>query len=261
LKKPNKREFLVALVVCTALIGAAVYTNTLRPSEYYGGGFTPSTPKERSSPADFTQQYGLSKPTTQTTPVEDERIRDIRQWIKGELKNGTFEEVVMSVEEETESLGGYIDSEDVTFTEDLWSGEIVSKIPQNNSLQFVFKVRSLISTNGKVVSITTNIKDITPPAGVTIEKPLATIRITLREVFEKPSQPVLAHIEFPFLAAIVPYLGTFFTWVITGVVIGLPAYFTILGIVLLIDRALLPIANKLFKRGLSKNKEALPSPA
>jgi len=240
-------------------MGAIGYTNTLRPSESYGGTTSPQ-PAWSLSKEDPQRQYGLSEPATQTSSAENDRIRDIKQWIKGELKNGTFEEVVMSIEDETESLGGYIDSEDVTFTEDLWSGEIVSKIPQNNSLRFVFKVRSLISTNGKVISITTNIRDITPPTNITIEKPPATIRITLREVFEKPSQPGPPTIELPFLAALVPYLGTFFTWVITGIVIGLPAYFTILGIVLLIDRALLPIANKIFKRGLNKDKEALPSP-
>jgi hypothetical protein len=244
-KKPNKREFLVALVFCAALISAAVYVNTLRPSEYYGGL---TVQPQGLSAEELKQQWGLSGPTTQTSPTESERVKDIRQWIRGELKNGTFEEVVMSIEDETESLGGYVDSEDVTFTEDLWSGEIVSKIPQNNSLRFVFKARSLISANGKVVSITTNIRDVTPPSDVTIEKPLATIRFTLIEVLEKPSQPGFPSIEFPFLASIVPYLGTFFAWVITGIVFGLPAYFTILGIVVFINRALLPLASKLFKK-------------
>jgi len=247
LKKPNKREFLAALILCTVLIGATVYINTLTLGEHYGGRPL-ARQQSDSSQADLTQQFGLTGPSSQTSTVESERIKDIRQWIRGELKNGTFEEVVMSIEEETESLGGYIDSEDVTFTDDLWSGEIVSKIPQNNSLQFVFKVRNFISTNGKVVSITTNIRDVTPPADTTIEKPLATIRVTLREVLEKPSQPGLPPIEFPFLAAVVPYLGTFFMWVITGVIIGLPTYFTVLGIVLLINRALIPLASKLFKK-------------
>jgi len=253
LKKPKRREFLAALILCVVLIGATFYINTPRLNEHYG------SPALSLSGTEPTQQYGFSGPPTQTQSIEEERIKDIRQWIKGELKNGTFEDVVMSIEEETENLEGYIESEDVTFIEDLWSGEIVSKIPQNNSLRFVFSVRTLISTNGKVISITTNIRDITPPSGTKIEKPLATIRVTLREVLEKPSQPGLPRIEFPFLAAIVPFLGTFFTWVITGIVIGLPAYFTILGIVLLIDRALVPIANRLFRRGLSKNKEALSS--
>lgn len=238
---------MASLILCTAFLGAVVYSNTLRTSEHYGG-LRASDTKGGSFTAELTQQYGLSGPTTQTSPVENERIRDIRQWIRGELKNGTFEEVVMSIEHETESLGGYVDSEDVTYTDDLWSGEMVSKIPQNNSLRFVFKVRNFISTNGKVVSITTNIRDITPPAGVTIEKPLAIIRITLREVSEKPSQPGVPSIEFPFIAVIVPYLSTFFTWVVTGIIIGLPAYFTILGIVLLVDRALIPLASRLFKK-------------
>jgi len=255
LKKPKKRELLVALIISVALLGTIAYPKTARFNENYAGA---SSIKLQSSES-VLERWGLSQSTTQTPSVENERIRDIRQWIRGELKNGTFEEVVTSIEDETESLGGYIDSEDVTFTEDLWSGEIVSKIPQNNSLRLVFKVRTLISTNGKVISITTNIRDITPPTGTTIEKPLATIRVTLREVSEKPSQP-LPRIEFTFIAAVVPYLSTFFTWVIMGLVIGLPVYFTILGIVLLINRALAPITNKIFKKSFHKNKETLPSP-
>jgi len=250
LKKLTKKESLAALILCITLIGATIYVNLPRPIEQYTEGL------ERK----LKPQYGLPNPLTQTSPiVEDERVRDIRQWIKGELKRGTFEDVATSIEEETESLGGYVDSEDLTFTQDLWSGEIVSKIPQNNSLEFVFKVRSLISSNGKVISITTNIKDVTPQAGTTIPKPLAIIRTTLKEVFDQPGQLGLPPLEFPFITVIAQYLGTFFTIVITGVVIGLPAYFTVLGIVLLIDRTLLPLAHKLFKRRFSKSKEALPS--
>jgi len=250
LKKPKKKEFSLALVICLVLFGAIILTTAFRSTEHYGG-LTTIEPRELSNPEALTQQYGLSGLTgltTQTSSAENERVKDIRQWIKGELKKGTFEEVVTNIEDETENFGGYIDSEDVTFLDDIWSGELVSKIPQNNSLQFVFKARNLISTNGKVTAITTNIKDITPSSGATTAKPLATIRITLKELAEKPSQPGLPPIEFPLTATIIPYLGTFFTWIITGIIIGLPAYFTILGIVLLINRALIPLANKILKK-------------
>lgn len=248
MNKPHKKEIAAALILCIALLlGTVAYTNNLKESEYLGGTNL-IEPQWSDSRRALEEQYGLPGPTTQTSTIDDGRIRDIRQWIKGELKNGTFEEVVTSIEEETENLNGYIDSEDITYTQDLWSGEIVSKIPQNNSLKFVFKARNLISTNGKVISITTNIKDITPQTGTTAEKPPATIRVTLKEIQEKTSPPGLPQVEFPLLAAIGPYLSTFFSWVITGVVIGLPAYFTILGIIMLIDRALIPLASKLFKK-------------
>jgi hypothetical protein len=70
----------------------------------------------------------------------------------------------------------------------------------------------------------------------------------LKEISDKPWQLTLPTIELPFLAGVLPVLSAFFTWVIIGLVIGIPAYFTMLGIVLLIDRALKPAANKLFKK-------------
>jgi len=184
----------------------------------------------------------------------DQRIKDIRQWIKAELTQGKFKEVVRSIEALTEEQGGYIYSEDLTYADEVWNGELVSRIPQDNATDFIFNVEELITRNGKVISIITSIRDITGTIGTSEQKPHATIRVTLAEISGK------IIIGLPIIEGIAPFLSTFFTWVAAGVIIGLPAYFTVLGIVLLIDRALVPIANKLFKKGLNKNKEALPSP-
>jgi hypothetical protein len=253
LKKPSRNEVKAALILCIFLLASVTIVNTI--SQRY---IVPNTDMVRPSMTvdpNFTEeqrqmlieQYGLGG-SPQTQIVADERIKDIRQWIKGELKKGTFEAVVLGIEDETETLGGYVESEDVTFTDDIWSGEIVAKIPQNNSLDFVFKVRSLISENGKVVSIATNIKDITPASGIAFYKPLAQIRATLNETSDKPWQPTLPTIELPFLPGVLSVLNAFFTWIIVAVIIGVPAYFTVLGIVLLIDRALKPFTNKILKR-------------
>ena len=249
MKKPSKYEVKFALVLCIfLLIGATIVTMLSQRRLYSDLAVTDlSSTSTSSMQRALREQYGLGG-SPQTPIVADERIKDIKQWIKGELRKGTFEEVVLGIEDETETLGGYVESEDVTFTDDVWSGEIVAKIPQNNSLHFVFKIRSLISENGKVVSIVTNIKDITPTDGIAGQKPLAQIRATLKEISDKPWQLTLPTIELPFLAGVVPVLSAFFTWVIIGLVIGIPAYFTMLGIVLLIDRALKPAANRLFKK-------------
>jgi hypothetical protein len=249
LKKPSRNEVKAALVLCIFLLIGATIATVLSQRRFYSDlvvtdfSSTSTSSMERA----LVEQYGLGG-SPQTPITADERIKDIKQWVKGELKKGTFEEVVLGIEDETDTLGGYVQSEDVTFTDDIWSGEIVAKIPQNNSLSFVFKVRSLISEKGKVVSIVTNIKDITPTDGTAIQKPLAQIRITLKEISDKPWQLTLPTIELQFLAGVLPVLSAFFTWVIIGIVIGIPAYFTMLGIVLLIDRALKPATNKLFKK-------------
>jgi len=235
---------MVALIICVALVGASVYANVATQHRLSFPGVTPwgdsSIPREN---------FGTTEEKS-----ADQRIKDIRQWINAELTKGKFKEVVRGIEALTEEQGGYIYSEDLTYADEVWNGELVSRIPQDNATDFIFNVEELITRNGKVISITTSIRDITGTIGTSEQKPHATIRVTLAEISGK------IIIGLPIIEGITPFLSTFFTWVAAGVIIGLPAYFTVLGIVLLIDRALLPIANKLFKRGLNKNKEALPAP-
>jgi len=234
---------MVALIICVALVGASVYANT---ATLHSPSF-----------AEWTSKGDASIPRenfSTTQESADQRIKDIRQWIKAELTKGKFKEVVKGIEALTEEQGGYIYSEDLTYADEVWNGELVSRIPQDNATDFIFNMEDLITKNGKVISITTSIRDITGTIGTSEQKPHATIIVTLAEISGK------IIIGLPIIEGIAPFLSTFFTWVAAGVIIGLPAYFTVLGIVLLIDRALLPIANKLFKRGLNKNKEALPSP-
>jgi len=243
-KKPKRKELLVALIMCIALVGASVYANTVTQQSPFLAGFT------------LLRGSSISKENFATTQEEsaDQRIKDIRQWIQAELTKGKFKEVVRGIEALTEEQGGYIYSEDLTYADEVWNGELVSRIPQDNATDFIFNVEELLNENGKVISVTTSIRDITGTIGTSEQKPHATVRVTLAETSGK------IVIGLPLVDEVAPFLSTFFTWVAAGVIIGLPAYFTVLGIVLLINRALVPIANKLFKRGLNKNKEALPSP-
>jgi len=253
LKKPSRNEVKAAFALCILLLAGVIIANTISqlyiyPNTSMIGPNTIVNPNFNDEQRQMlVEQYGLGG-SPQTTIVADERIKDIRQSIKGELRKGTFETVILGIEDETETLGGYVESEDVTFTDDVWSGEITARIPQNNSLNFVFKVRSLISENGKVVSIVTNIRDITPTSGIAAQKPLAQIRATLNEASDKPWQPTLPNIQLPFLPGVLSILSAFFTWIIVAVIIGVPAYFTVLGIVLFIDRALKPFTNKILKK-------------
>jgi len=234
---------MVALIICVALVGASFYANMVtRYTPSYGGR---TLQEDALIP-------GENFATTEEKSA-DQRIKDIRQWVKAELTKGKFKEVVRGIEAFTEEQGGYVYSEDLTYADDVWNGELVSRIPQDNATDFIFNVEELITRNGKVTSITTSIRDITGTVGTSEQKPHATIRVTLAETSGK------INIGLPIFEGIAPFLGTFFTWVVAGVIIGLPAYFTVLGIILLVDRALVPIATKLFKRGLNKNKEALPS--
>ena len=243
--KPKQKELLAALIICVALLGASVYVNMPKTSPgYYGSPLQPSDLRGESFPQFLPQPEST---------LEDGRIKDIRHWIRGELIRGRFEQVLLAVEEKTAEYGGYVYSEQMTYADDLWTGEIVSRIPQNTSTAFVFEVRQTISDNGRVVSITTSIRDITGTVGTSEEKPHATVGVTLVEISDQPIAGT------PIIAGVIPYLSTFFTWVVTGIIIGLPTYFTLLGIVLLIDRALIPIANRLFRGRLNRGGKALPS--
>jgi hypothetical protein len=246
LKKPSRKEVKAASAFCIFLLTGVIIVNAISQHRTYTNTdiMRPSTSSTQFS-RELVEQYGLSG-NTQTATVADERIKDVRQSINGELNKGTFEEVVLKIEDETDALGGYVESEDVVFTDDIWSGELLTKIPQNNSLDFVFTVRSLISKNGRVISIAASIRDITPTSGTATQEPLAQIRTTLKEISDKPWQLTLP--TSPLLAGILPVLSTFFTWIAVGMAIGIPAFFTMLGIVLLIDRALKPAANRLFKK-------------
>ena len=246
MKKPSMKEVKAAFIFCVFLLAGVIIVNAIGQRQTYSSTdfMRPSTVSPQFS-SEFVEQYGLGG-SPQTTIVADERIKDVKQSINGELSKGTFEEVVLKIEDETDALGGYVESEDVAFTDDIWSGEILAKVPQNNSLDFVFTVRSLISKNGRVVSIATSIRDITPTSGTATQEPLAQIRTTLKEISDKPWQLTLP--TSPLLAGILPVLSTFFTWIVVGIAIGIPAFFTVLGIVLLIDRALKPAANRLFKK-------------
>ena len=246
MKKPSRKEVKAASAFCIFLLAGVIIVNAIGQHHAYPSTdlMRPATVSPQFS-SELAEQYGLGG-SPQTTTVADERIKDVKQSINGELNKGAFEEVVLEIEDETNALGGYVESEDVVFADDIWSGEILTKIPQNNSLDFVFTVRSLISKNGRVISIATSIRDITPASGTATQEPLAQIRTTLKEISDKPWQLTLP--TSPLLAGILPVLSTFFTWIVVGIAIGIPAFFTVLGIVLLIDRALKPAANRLFKK-------------
>lgn len=243
LKKPNRIELAATFLLCVVLISASIYVNS--PKTFTSFFSDPETTSLR-------PQHGLqptvSPETNQLQTSPEERKKDIKHWIEGELRKDTFPHVIVSIEDETEVLGGYIYSEDLMYSDGLWHGEIVSRIPQNKSSRFVFKVEELITANGTVIEITTRIRDISETS-LSQEAPCATIWVILEEIEEKQV------FELPVIPQIAPYLNTFFVWVATGVILGLPAYFTILGIALLIDRALLPATSKLFKKGVSKTKE------
>jgi len=174
----------------------------------------------------------------------DERVKEMRQTIQAELEKGAFKPVVIQLEVLTEEMAGFVYSEYLTYEDGLWSGDMVSKIPQKNMSSFVFESESIISANGTVTAVTVSIKDVAE--GYTEEEvPYATVTIVLNEVAgAKPPEP------FVQVWSVVPLLVTGLVWIAEGLIMGVPLCFVSLGVVLLVKRGIIPV----WKRQLRKPK-------
>ncbi len=227
--KIKRIEIMAAVVLSVVLVGAVYFNMNFMSSKTALAG--PGLP--------YSGRWGGAS----ALDGEGERIKIIRQSIVASLKQGTFEDVVADIEEETESFGGFVYSEYFNFKDDLWEGEIVSQVPNVNASSFVFSVRGIISDNGKVLSITVSIEDVT---GVNTgeEVPYASIKIAMKE---EPSEGAKLTVS-SVLGGALPILTESLIWVIRGVVIFVPLSFAVLSLILLTTRLIIPIWSKTIRQ-------------
>lgn len=176
----------------------------------------------------------------------DQRLTLRRDTIQGELIKGKFETVATQLETLTEEHYGFVSSQLMTYRDCLWTGEMVSKVPQENTRAFVFATRAIIDANGKVIYITTSITDVTGKSDGE-EEPYSTVTITLKETHGAETPGPIAQI-----VSIVPWLVTGLVLITQGLIVGVPLCFASLGIVLLIDRGILPVWKKQLRRPQSQ---------
>ena len=231
--KVSKKKMGLAIFLTVLVTVLAAYTN----SPHLNQGLVP--------------QFGLSSMESELKALYrssgakvDQNAWQVFETIEGELRQGTFETVVSQLEALTEAKGGYIYSEDLFFRDKLWSGEVVSKIPQENMSSFVFGTKALIEANGTVVSITTSLRSVST-SGPTEEVSYSTIKTTLRE--KTGAEPPQAITQ---ILSVIPWLVTSLVWIAEGLIIGVPLCFVSLGVVMLVDRGILPV----WKRQLRKPK-------
>lgn len=246
----RRREIYTAsALVVLVLSVAAIYYRPREPQNLMAASSSfkslPS-PETGSSDAQYLNADG-------TAAEADGRVKDIRQTITGDLEKGTFEPVVLDIHDLVNFYDGYIYTEELTYTEETWSGVLVTRIPQNHTTGFVFDMRNLISENGEVTSITTSVRDITGEIGEGEPAPHASIKVALVEVLGKEPGPQPFYI--PIISEALPVLTNVFTVIGVGAVIGVPTFIALLGVALLINRALLPIAARVFRR--HKQQEAI----
>lgn len=232
-----KMELALAVVVTIAVSSLAVYVNLPRQGEGTWGYASKLSGAAALSEGTSNQ---AARSGVQQIITED---------IRGELRKGSFETVVLSIRGLVVSYHGRVPFMAMSYDNDLWSGVLDCKIPTDNVTQFTFDVRQIISDHGKVTHIGISITEVEVNQTGQTEGPLSKISMNLREVSGEQS-PIVSQI-----GSVVPWLATGLVWIAEGLVIGLPLCFVSLGVVMLIDRAIIPAWKKQFKgKNLNKRK-------
>jgi hypothetical protein len=221
LSKKIKIEAASAAVMATILLVCAAYFNQRRSED---GGYS----------------FLLSaSETSQRNYLSTQQV--ISENVQGELNSGSFEVVVQSLKNLTYYYDGKMPYLNMLYENDLWHGDMNCKIPTENVTTFTFDVRQLISAHGKVTRISISVTETETNQTGQDEQQLSTITIGLKEVAEG-SSPIMNQIGIA-----VPYLVTSLVWVAEGLIIIVPLSFVCLGIVMLVNRGIIPAWKKQFR--------------
>jgi hypothetical protein len=227
----KRREIGLAVALSVLVAASAAYSN-VKNAEHYGGNLRYleplSTDNKDYSGADVSQITQL-----------------ISEIIEGELDKGSFERVVNSIEMLTEENLGYVKSLRMIYNDGAWSGSMVCKLPPEKVASFTFSVREVIEANGTVTYINISIEEVGE-----LQQSQAnlhsTINLNLKEVIPDSATP-----EIPIqIALVLPILATSLLLIAQGLIIGVPLCFASLGVVILVDRGIIP----LWKSALKKPK-------
>jgi len=150
------------------------------------------------------------------------------------MNKGTFEDAINKLEILTEEKDGYVKSLRMIYAEETWSGRMICMLPPINETSFTFSARTIIEANGTVTYINISIEDINASQEGQ-ETTYATISLNLKEV--KPANEAGIVVS---LTSILPILTTSLLWTAQGLIIGIPLCFVSLGIVVLVERGLIP---------------------
>ncbi|MGQ9726289.1 MAG: hypothetical protein ACUVQL_04080, partial [Candidatus Bathycorpusculaceae bacterium] len=208
----------------------AIYSNIKSTEKYY--------PMENLAARTLSETYGLSSSTG-----NQQYSKVFSETIEGELDRGAFEKVVSTLEVLTENRGGYVKSLYMTYRDEVWSGTMVSKVPTANVTAFTFSAREIIDANGTVTYINISVESVnTSQLGE--ESMYSTINFNLREVKLKNGENGIKAA----IAPILPILATSLIWIAQGLIMGVPLCFASLGIVLLVNRGIIPLWKNLLRK-------------
>jgi hypothetical protein len=225
--KIKRKEICFGIILAVLVVFSAIYVNYVntRSEETYM-----ATLQSRTS--------SFSQETQQQSKI-------ITETIVGELKRGTFENVVNSLETLTEEKDGYVDTLSMTYQDQVWTGLLICKLPPTDVTSFTFSARAIIEANGTVTYINIRIEErVETQQG---QDTYSTINLNLEETKPENGTDIAA-----MLAPVLSVLATSFSWIAQGLVIGVPLCFASLGIVIFVNRGIIPV----WKNTLKKTKQA-----
>ena len=227
----KKKEICLAAVLSILMVIFVVYSDIKNGEEYY--------PAEK-----FLAQETSSKSYGSPSSTEGQQyFKVISETINGELNRGAFEGVISDLEILTEEMKGYVKSLYMTYEDRVWSGTMISKVPPTNVTSFTFSARAIIEVNGTVTYINISVENVNA-SQQSQEDTYSTINLYLTETKpENGKNGILCSIM-----SALPILTTSLVWIAEGLIIGVPLCFASLGIVILVNRGIVPLWKNMLKK-------------
>ena len=226
--KLKRKEILAAVILGTVVALSVLYVSVKNEERYSRGFFSL---KSRSSEGRY--QASPSVGGTQ------QNSKLISETIEGELERGAFEYVVDELEILTEEMDGYVKSLRMTYQEKAWTGFMICKVPPSNVTSFTFSAREIIDKNGTVTYIDISVESVEQGQ----ESAYSTINFRLMEV--KPGNGVEIGAS---LTPVLSILTTSLWWLAQGLIVGIPLCFASLGVVILVNRGIIPLWKNTLKK-------------
>ena len=227
----KKKEICLAAVLSILMVIFVVYSNVKNAEEYYP--FENFLAVETRS-----NSYGSPSSTE-----GQQYFKVISETIKGKLNRGAFEGVIGDLEILTEEMEGYVKSLYMTYEDRVWSGTMISKVPPTNVTSFTFSARAIIEANGTVTYINISVENVNA-SQQNQEDVYSTITLYLTEIKpEDGKNEILA-----LIASALPILTTSLVWIVEGLIVGVPLCFASLGIIILVNRGIVPLWKNILKK-------------
>jgi len=229
----KRKEILAAVMLGLALTLFVYYSSIINEAAY----------KPFYGESSLLSEWGLSaKSFGSYAQGSQQRYQVITETIEGELERGAFESVVDSIVVLVDHKGGYVKSLRMTYVDGAWSGQLICKLPPENVTTFTFRVREIIDTNGTVTYINISVEDVEAQQQPQ-EANYSTIYINLKEKKLQSGNEIPAP-----MAPVIEILSKGLLLIAQGVMVGVPICFASLGVVLLVNRGLLPLWRNLLKK-------------